>query len=205
MALTLKRCSPTSFDPSASSRSRAAWSGCKENTILELDWHGYELHPDTPSGGIELAKKFGGKERVAAMQARLLEFAKSFGITDMKFRDRSPNTRRALRCPSTRAIREIGSFRHLAMDAHWRRGMDLEADLRKLASESGLDPDAALAASRSDEYLSRIDRKRAEAEEAGVTGIPTFVIGDQGVAGCQRYEVLAQFVESEGARKRGAA
>jgi predicted DsbA family dithiol-disulfide isomerase len=145
---------------------------------------------------------------VAAMQARLLEFAKSFGITDMKFRDRSPNTRRALALAEyARDQGKLEGFRHLAMDAHWRRGMDLEsdADLRKLAAEAGLDPDAALAASRSDEYLSRIDRKRAEAEEAGVTGIPTFVIGDQGVVGCQPYEVLAQFVESEGARKRGAA
>ena len=93
------------------------------------------------------------------------------------------------------------------MDAHWRRGMDLEsdADLRTLAVEAGLDPDAALAASRSDQYLSRLDRKRAEAEEAGVTGIPTFVIGNQGVVGCQPYEVLARFVESEGARKRAGA
>ena len=36
----------------------------------------------------------------------------------------------------------------------------------------------------------------------GVTGIPTFVIGDRGVVGCQPNDVLARFAESAGARKR---
>jgi predicted DsbA family dithiol-disulfide isomerase len=139
------------------------------------------------------------------MHARLLEFAGGFGITDMKMRDRSPNTRRAL------AIAEYGReqgklepWRQLAMDAHWRRGLDLgsDSDLRALAAEAGLDPDASISASRAPQYLERIDRKRLEAEELGVTGIPTFVIGNRGVVGCQPYQVLAEFVESAGARKR---
>jgi predicted DsbA family dithiol-disulfide isomerase len=36
----------------------------------------------------------------------------------------------------------------------------------------------------------------------GVTGIPTFVIGNQGVVGCESYDVLARFVEAAGARKK---
>jgi len=90
------------------------------------------------------------------------------------------------------------------MDAHWTRGLDLEsdADLRTLAAEAGLDPAEAIAASHDPRFLSRIDRRRAEAEDLGVTGIPTFVIGNRGVVGCQPYEVLAEFVESAGARKR---
>jgi predicted DsbA family dithiol-disulfide isomerase len=90
------------------------------------------------------------------------------------------------------------------MDAHWRRGMDLEtdSDLRALAAEAGLDPDAAIEASRDPKYLARIDQRRAEAEEMGVTGIPTFVAGNRGVVGAQPYEVLARLVETAGARKR---
>jgi predicted DsbA family dithiol-disulfide isomerase len=139
------------------------------------------------------------------MQDRLREFAKSFGIDDMKLRERSPNTRRALAIAEyAREQGKLEAWRKLAMDAHWRRGMDLEAerDLRALAAEAGLDPDAAIAASTSPAYLERIDQRRREAEEVGVTGIPTFVIGDQGVVGCQPYDVLARFVESAGARKR---
>ncbi len=139
------------------------------------------------------------------MHERLREFAKGFGIADMNLRDRSPNTRRALAIAEyAREQGRLEDFRQLAMDAHWRRGLDLESesDLRALAAEAGLDPDAAIAASRDEKYLSILDRKRAEAEDLGVTGIPTFVIGDQGVVGCQSYEVLARFVESQGARRR---
>ena len=139
------------------------------------------------------------------MQARLREFAKGFGIEDMKLRERSPNTRRALAIAEyARQKQRLEPWRQLAMDAHWRRGLDLEsdADLRALAAEAGLDPDEAIAASRDGKYLSILDRKREQAEDLGVTGIPTFVIGDQGVVGCQPYEVLARFVESQGARRR---
>ena len=123
----------------------------------------------------------------------------------MKMRKRSPNTRRALAIAElARDQGKLEPWRQVAMDAHWTRGINLEADadLRALALEAGLDPDAAIAAADDPKYLSRIDRRRAEAEDLGVTGIPTFVIGNRGVVGCQPYEVLAEFVESAGARKR---
>lgn len=141
------------------------------------------------------------------MHERLREFAESFGIEDMKLRERSPNTRRALAIAEyAREQGKLEPWRKLAMDAHWRRGMDLEsdADLRSLAAEAGLDTDAAIAASSSATYLERIDQRRKEAEELGVTGIPTFVIGNRGVVGCQPYDVLARFAEASGARRRSA-
>jgi len=139
------------------------------------------------------------------MHARLREFAKGFGITDMQFRERSPNTRRALAIAEfAREQGKLEAWRKLAMDAHWRRGLDLEseADLRALAAEAGLDPGAAIAASTDETYLSIIDRKREEAEELGVTGIPTFVVNNYAVVGCQPYEVLVRLVESQGALRR---
>ena len=154
---------------------------------------------------MRLADKFGGEVRVKAMHARLLEFAKGFGITDFTPRERSPNTRRALAIAELARDRGVlPKFRDLAMDAHWRKGMDLEsdADLRAIAAEAGLDPGEAIAASRDPVYLGRIDDRREEAEARGVTGIPTFVIGNQGVVGCQPYEVLAEFVESCGGRRK---
>jgi predicted DsbA family dithiol-disulfide isomerase len=139
------------------------------------------------------------------MHARLQEFAKSFGIKDMKLRERSPNTRRALAIAEhARDQDRLEPWRRLAMEGHWRRGLNLEsdADLRSLAVEAGLHPDAAISASRDPRYLGRIDEKRAEAESLGVSGIPTFVVGDHGVVGCQPHEVLARFVDDAGARKR---
>ena len=146
-----------------------------------------------------------GAARVGPMREHLLKFAAQFGITDLALPDRSPNTRRAL------AIAELArdkgvlpKYRDLAMDAHWRRGMNLEsdADLRAIAAEAGLDPDEAIAASSDPKYLGRIDARRQEANARGVTGIPTFVIGNRGVVGCQPFEVLAEFVEAAGGAKK---
>lgn len=150
-----------------------------------------------------LRDRFG--PRLEAMHARLLAFAAEFGITDFRPRDRSPNTRRAL-CVAEYARDEgrLDAFRRLAMDAHWRRGMDLESDddLRTLAGEAGLDPDRAVATTHDNQYLARIRARREEAESRGITGIPTFVIGRQAVVGCQPYETLARFVEAAGAKRR---
>jgi predicted DsbA family dithiol-disulfide isomerase len=50
--------------------------------------------------------------------------------------------------------------------------------------------------------LARVDGARRAALEAGVTGIPTFDIGDTRLVGCQRYEVLADAARRAGARRR---
>ena len=150
-----------------------------------------------------LVEKFG--PRIHAMHKNLEQFAHGFGVMDMKLRERSPNTRRALAVSEyAREQGKLEDFRQLAMDAHWRKGMDLEsdADLRTLATEAGLDADAAVAASKDPKYLARVDARREQAEEVGITGIPTFVIGNRAVVGCQPYETLAKFAEMCGAKPR---
>jgi protein-disulfide isomerase len=51
-------------------------------------------------------------------------------------------------------------------------------------------------------YQARVDLLRAEAGRMGVTGIPTFFIGDAVVVGCQPFEVLAAAVRRAGARPK---
>jgi predicted DsbA family dithiol-disulfide isomerase len=139
------------------------------------------------------------------MRERLRLFAAEFGIADLRIPARSPNTRRALAVAEfARDEGKLERFRVLAMDAHWQRGLDLEKeeDLRRIAEESGLDPGKAASASTNPSYLQRVDLRRLEAASRGVTGIPTFVIADRGVVGCQPYEVLAEFVRSSGGERR---
>lgn len=153
---------------------------------------------------MSLAAKFGAS-RVPAMQRHVIEYARQFGITDMKAQDRTVNTRKAIAMAEyARDQGKLEAFRPAAMDAWWREGRDLEDDgvLREIAERVGLDGDAALAATRDAKYLDRIDARREEAESIGVTGIPTFVIGNQGVVGCQPYEVLEQFVTQVGGAKK---
>ncbi len=170
---------------------------------LDVDWRGFELHPETPSGGIDVATLFGAA-RAQGMREYILRFAASFGITDMGQPSHLPNTRQALAAAEhARDVGRLTEFRRAAMDAHWRRGLDLEADvvIRRIAREAGVDPEAAVEATTAGRYLDRVDDVRHEATRAGVTGIPTFFIGDEVVVGCQPYPLLARAAERAGAKR----
>jgi predicted DsbA family dithiol-disulfide isomerase len=171
---------------------------------LELDWHGFELHPETPPGGMSLNVLFPGAD-LKALHERTKAFASQFGVTNFQPPDRLVNTRRALAIAEL--AREAGvleKFRHAALDAHWRRGQNLEDGgvLAALATEAGLDPEAALAAADSPEYLARVDARQDQAKRQGITGIPTLVIGEQRIVGCQPYEVLARAADRAGVPRR---
>lgn len=165
-----------------------------------MDWRGFELHPETPVGGIEIGRLFGAGQ-VEPMRQYMARFATQFGIRDMRHPDHLPNTRRILAAAElARDEGQLDRFRETAMDAYWRRGEDLEDEgvAREIARQVDLDPDRAVAAMDDPACLARVDAVRRESINAGVTGIPTFFIGDEVVVGCQPYQVLAAAVEKAG-------
>jgi predicted DsbA family dithiol-disulfide isomerase len=170
---------------------------------LTVDWRGFPLHPRTPKGGMPLAALFGAA-RLPAVKEHMRQFAARFGVTGIVHPERVPNSRRVLAMAEyARAQGKLEEFRKAGMEAHWRHGNFLEsdADLTRVAESVGLDAAAALAAADSPHFQAEVDRKLAEAAAHGVTGIPTFFIGDEVVVGCQPYEVLAAAAERAGARR----
>jgi predicted DsbA family dithiol-disulfide isomerase len=171
---------------------------------LDLDWRGFELHPETPPGGQRLADRY-GERRFAEITDHLRRFAASFGLEDMRIPERTPNTRKALAVAEwARDQGKLHPFRRAAMNAHWREGKDIEDErvLAGLARSAGLDPEKALAAVSDPIYQARVDAMGSEAARAGVTGIPTFFIDDRKVVGCLPYGAIAAEAEAAGARRR---
>ena len=171
---------------------------------VAVDWVGYELHPDTPPGGVPLSDWLPNAE---AMRGYVQSFAASFGIRDVVPPRVLASTRRFhAAAQHARDAGRLAAFRIAGFDAHWRRGRGVESDddLAAVAREAGLDPAAAVAAASDPAMLARVDAARAEAEAAGVTGIPTFDVGPTRIVGCQRYEVLAEAARRAGARRRSA-
>lgn len=172
---------------------------------MDLAWRGFELHPETPEGGMELRELFRGAN-VDALHERLLAFAESLGVTDLAPPTRIPNTRRALAL--SELAREQGvlrPFRDRVMQAHWREGRNIEDEetLVALAREVGLDEGEARAAQTDPARRAAIDEVRREASAIGVTGIPTFIFDwKTAVVGCQPFEVLARAAEEAGAVRR---
>ena len=171
---------------------------------LTLDWHGFELHPSTPRGGLPLSRLFPGVP-LPALHERTRRFAARFGVTDFNPPDDLHNTRRALAIAELARDRGcLEPFRAAAFEAHWRQGKNLEddGDLGAIAVLAGLARDEALRAADDPAILARVDQKQGEARQSGVTGIPTFVIAGEEVVGCQPYEVLAAAAERAGVRRR---
>ena len=170
-----------------------------------MDWRGFELHPDTPPGGMPISDLFAAA-RLGEMKKYMENFAAGFGITNMRQPDRIPNTKRAIAAAEyARDKGALTEFKTAAMNAYWRDGVDLESDegIAEIARRAGIDPGSAVAASTSPKYRERVMEMIQEAVENGVTGIPTFLFGDLRVVGCQHYDVLADAAVRTGAPKRG--
>jgi len=74
--------------------------------------------------------------------------------------------------------------------------------LVELARSVGLAADQAREVVEKRSYRAAIDADWAKSREYGVTGVPTFVAGAQGVVGAQPYEALEQLVRQ--AKQKGA-
>jgi predicted DsbA family dithiol-disulfide isomerase len=138
------------------------------------------------------------------MTAHVERFAAGFGVA-LRVPARTPNTRAALGVAEfARSQGKLHAFRAAAMAAHWREGKDLEDGrvLAECARQAGLDPAQAVAAINDPRMQRRVGAMGRDAARAGVTGIPTFLVGRRRVVGCQPYQVLAAAAEDEGAARR---
>jgi predicted DsbA family dithiol-disulfide isomerase len=176
----------------------------REEFDLAVEWCGFELHPGTPRGGMPLTSLF-PPARLPAVRAHMQQFAARFGVTGMNHPDHIPNTRRALAIAElARDNARLDPFRESAMVGYWCEGLDLEkdGDLRVIAERAGLAGDDAVAAAGDPAFHLRVDERQADARRHGVTGIPTFFVGNEAVVGCHPYDVLAAAARRAGARPR---
>jgi predicted DsbA family dithiol-disulfide isomerase len=160
-----------------------------------VTWLPFDLHPEYPPDGIpraELRRRYG--EGVDEHQRRLFERAGQ----PFTPAERISNSRDALRVTELARDRGLhGPVHDRLMDAFWAEGRDLgdHAVLRELSGEAGLDSAEVDEVLSTDAYLDRVLGSTAEAQSAGVTGIPAFVLGGRMlVLGAQPREVFEQAV-----------
>jgi predicted DsbA family dithiol-disulfide isomerase len=142
---------------------------------------------------------------VSRLHEQVQRFGASFNVMDFSPPDELRSSKKALAIAEfARDQGALEPYRRAVFEAHWRLRMniDSEADLAQIAERAGLEPEAALAAANDPVYLERLNAKQAAARQQGVSGIPTFVMGNQRVTGCQPLAVLAAAAERAGAARR---
>ena len=158
----------------------------------------FPLHPDTPAEGRALADLFAGrsldqrKAMHAQMKARMDAEGLPYGERTMTYNSRLAQElgKWADTQPGGEAIHDA-LFRAYFVEA---RDISQPAVLLEIAKQVGLPAHGAREVLEKRTFKAAVDADWKLSREYGVTGVPTFVAGQQGVVGAQPYEVLEQLV-----------
>ncbi len=170
----------------------------KQEFDLEVAWRGVEIHPETPPEGTLMTKRF-RPEDIERMMGHLRGMGAPFGIA---FADRPFLSNSLLALQAAEFSREKGRFEpfHAALfAAYFSHGLDIgDIDvLRQIGGEVNLDVESMVRDLQSGRYLPRVREAQEEAARLGVTGVPTFFIGDKkSVVGAQPLEVFRRILRS---------
>ena len=158
----------------------------------------FPLHPETPAEGRSLQELFAGRgydiaTMQAQMRARMAAEGLPYGERKMTYNSRLAQElgKWAATQPGGEAIHDA-LFRAYFVDA---RNIGDPDELVRIAESVGLPGDKAREVLTTRSFKPAVDADWEKSRAYGVTGVPTFVAGGQGVVGAQPYEVLEQLVE----------
>ena len=176
---------------------------------VEVHWRPYFLNDWIPVEGIGrdqyLTTKFGSPERYQGIAQRVRAAAAAEGLDYAVDKiSRQPNTRDAHRLIRwADGIGKAADMKQRLMDLYFTEGADLSnrAVLVQAAADVGLDPEDVRAALDSDKDVAEIDREVEAAKDAGIQGVPCFILdGKYAISGAQAPEALAQAIEQVSAQ-----
>ncbi len=167
---------------------------------VQVKWHPFFLNPWVPREGISrdayLTKKFGSVEAYNSVAGRVVEAARSEGLEyHPDLVKRQPNTTDCHRLIHwADASGKSGDVKQRLMELYFKEGGDLtdREVLVSAAADCGLDPDLVRQRLATDEDVELVSQQAQAAANAGVSGVPTFILGKKyGISGAQPAEQLA--------------
>jgi len=170
---------------------------------VEVHWRPYFLNDWIPREGISrekyLTTKFGSPERYKGIAQRVAAAASAEGLNyAMDKISRQPNTLDAHRLIRwAERAGKAAEMKQKLMDLYFTEGADLtdRAVLVQAAADIGLEADKIGQALASEQDVAEIEREALSAKEAGIEGVPCFILGGKfAVSGAQAPEYLAEAI-----------
>mgnify|MGYP006268797089 CR=1 FL=1 len=166
----------------------------KKEFDLAVDWLGFEIHPETPPGGMPLIKMF-PRADADGMTRRLNGMGAPFGLAFRKIVNIS-NSRLSLEAGEfAKEQGRFDAFHHEVFRTYFSEGKDIgDIDvLAQIGKDSGVDSAALRSALETGRYRKRLDTVKAEAVGLHVTAAPTFIVNDANrIVGAQPLEVFRE-------------
>ena len=175
---------------------------------LELDWRGFEIHPEWPAEGMAASEWRNGMDANTrrAIWDRIQAMAAAAGFA-MKPPETLTNSRLALEAAEFAKEAGVGeAFEERVYRAYFFEGRNIgsQAVLADLAADVGLARDDLNLALDSNRYSLSLKNNALVAHQNGVSGVPTFFIGDYPLVGAQSEDVMRQVLRRVSERS-GAA
>ncbi|RFA20811.1 DsbA family oxidoreductase [Subtercola boreus] len=171
---------------------------------IEVEYHSFELAPDTPVDfdGTEidfLAKHKGlAPEQTMAMLDRVTGIAREVGLHydyDALQHTNTVKAHQLIHYAKAHGVQLEAKERLLKAYFEEGRHVGRDDDLADLAAEIGLDRDDVLRSLGANEYLPAVKADQAQAVEYGIQGVPFFVFDAKyGVSGAQDAAVFSQLL-----------
>lgn len=172
--------------------------------LFAVAWHPFMLNPEMPPEGVDrrayLDAKFGGREPAERIYARIAQAAREAGLDlDLDGIERTPSTLDAHRLIHWAGIegRQTPVVQRL-FAAYFREGRDIgdRGVLVEIAEGAGLDGALIARLLGTDADVEDIRARDAHARARGVSGVPTFVVGQRHVVtGAQPPALWSRVIE----------
>jgi len=176
----------------------------RQNYNIDVHWTYFPLHPETPLDGLLLTDLFAGRNfDLEAAHARLKTLMDSEGLV---FNQRSHTYNSRLAQELAKGF-DQDNLREALYKAYFEKGKnigDVEV-LVAIAESCGISGDAARRALNERTFKDAVDADWAEARRYGITGVPSFVAGNQKLVGAHPYEILEKLVVAAGGKPRSGA
>jgi predicted DsbA family dithiol-disulfide isomerase len=164
---------------------------------IELDWRGYQIHPEWPVEGIP-ASEYRSMDANTRRQVweRIQSLAHDAGFA-MKPPELLMNSRRALEAAEFAKQAGVGEvFEERVYRAYFQEGLNIgdRGVLGDLAHDAGLSRDELDQALESNRYTMKVKNAALAAHQRGVSGVPTFFVGNFPMVGAQSETVMRQLL-----------
>jgi predicted DsbA family dithiol-disulfide isomerase len=166
-------------------------------------WRPYWLHPETPPEGSAFPAT-SDLDRRAATMAWLKEMAPERAAR-MRLPDKLQFSFFAFQALEFAQERGLAlPFKSAVFDALWVEGKDIAqiSTLQEAALQAGLNAEEMAGALYDQTYIARTLASLLIAKKAGVTKVPTFILGRTMIVGWHYYEVFQTVMEQQGFKPR---
>jgi len=174
---------------------------------IDIRWTAFPLHPETPEDGQSIEQLFAGRLDLDQVRLRLKQAAQDAGLP-LGDRKMTYNSRLAQELGKWAEVKGKGDEFHQAVfRAYFVQNINIGkiTELARLVESIGLPGDEAQEVLQKRAFKKAVDQDWARSRQQGIQAVPTLLLGQRVLVGAQPYEIMTDFLDNTGVKRREGA